>query len=186
MKNPILFIALLAVAALSCQNSPDQNAEKLRRKVVASPEFAALVEARKNKATDLVREMEEERRRFQQELEGLTPEEQRQRREERAKEREAQQQEQQKKKELMEERNRQIRALMRSEEKLSKEVFEEAVRKIDESLGITAEITAPAGTASLNAAMKALMDKFPAISEQDANFIPSCFEAYEAQHDKEE
>ena len=43
MKRALSFIAILATISVSCQNSVDP--EKLREQVLASSEFAALVEA---------------------------------------------------------------------------------------------------------------------------------------------
>ena len=78
----------------------------------------------------------------------------------------------------MEERNRQIRALLSGEKKLSKEEFEEAVSQIDESLGATPEMLLPVRTQRMKAAMAALMKKFPEIGEQKPSFVQDCLSAY--------
>ena len=54
MKRIISIIAVLVLIGVSCQNSADP--QKLREKVMASPEFAALVDAYENRSNDLVNE----------------------------------------------------------------------------------------------------------------------------------
>ena len=150
MKRALSLIAILATIVVSCQNSTDP--EKLREQVLASSEFAALVEAYENRGVDLLNEM--------QSLQGESDEKE------------------QETKKIMEERNRQIRALLNGEEKLSKEEYEAAVSQIDESLGTTPEMFLPARTERMKAAMAALMKKFPEIGEQKASFVQDCLSAY--------
>ena len=133
MKRALSFIAILATIIVSCQNSVDP--EKLREQVLASSEFAALVEAYENRGVDLLNEMKS--------LQGESEE----------KKQEA--------KKIMEERNRQIRALLNGEKKLSKEEYEAAVSQIDESLGATPETFLPAITELMKSSMAALMKKLP-------------------------
>lgn len=156
MKKVSFFIAILAMAVVSCQNSADP--EKLRERVLASSEFAALVEAYQSRGADLLQE--------KQSLQGEGGQDQ---------------QKDQEAKKIMEERNRQIRALLSGEKKLSKEEFEEAVSQIDESLGATPEMLLPVRTQRMKAAMAALMEKFPGIKEQKASFIQDCLSVYREQ-----
>ena len=148
MKRIISIIADLVLIGVSCQNSADP--QKLREKVMASPEFAALVDAYENRSNDLVNEGGQAVTSFKAEEEQ---------------------------KKLIDERNRQIRALLASEKKPSREEFEEAVREIDQSLGITTEMVTPAKTRRMKEALAALLEKFPEIREQNADFVKNCLAA---------
>ncbi len=175
-------MAVLVFAILSCQQSVDP--EELKERVLSSAEFAEFEEAYRNRGADLMEEKQAERRKFREELEGLSPEEKKERR--KALEQQQQEEEQREKENwrLMNERNNRINALLKGEKKLTEEDFKEAVRQIDLELGIGPEATIPARTQRMKAAMAALLEKFPGIREQGADFIKDCLEASEAQPGK--
>lgn len=179
MKRSSFIFTILALLAVSCQNSG--SPEELQERVIASPEFAALAEAYQNRGSDQLQELEEKSRKLDQELAGLPPEEMQARQKEIDEERRVEQEKAQEKKKLLDERNRQIKALLAGEKKLSKSEFEEAVRQIDQSLGITQEVISPAKTQRIDEAMAALLEKFPKIKEQSATFIQDCLSAYKVQ-----
>lgn len=179
MKRSIAVVAILAIIGFSCRNSVDP--EKLRESVLSSREFAAFAEAYKNRGADLMAEKQEEGRKLQEELEKLPPEERKARREKVEEERKAEAQKEQEKQKLMGERNRRVSALLKSDKKLTKEEFGEAVSRIDEELGINPEVATPARTRRMKEAMAALLEKFPEIREQGADFLKDCLEAYKRQ-----
>ena len=182
MKRSLFIVAILSLAAFSCQESVDPG--KLKEQVLASREFAAFVEAYENRGTDLMNERKEENQKMMQELENLSPEEKKARREKAEEARKAEEEKEKQNRRMMEERNHRIKILLAGEKKLSKTEFEEAVREIDIELGISPEVAMPARTSKMKEAMAALLEKFPAIRDQGADFIKDCLSDYKAQQGK--
>lgn len=182
MKRSLFIAAILSLAAFSCQESVDPV--KLKEQVLASREFAAFVEAYENRGADLMNEKKEESQKLLQELENLSPEEKKARREKAEAARQAEAEKERQNRRLMEERNHRIKILLAGEKKLSKTEFEAAVREIDTELSISPEVAMPARTRRMKEAMASLLDKFPGIREQGADFIKDCLSDYKAQQGK--
>ena len=180
MKNTLLFF-LLILFLTSCQHEQEFNQDPFLTRVIESPEFKALVDARISSRENKLEKLVAQREEFKEGLAGLNKEEKEARWAERNKVRDDEHKERMKWAEKLRQRNDRIMSSMQEHPNWTKEELDKAIAQIDLEMGIIPEMLTASTPGKLNAAMQDLMRKFPEIAaaEFGSAFLEKCFDAYE-------